>query len=679
MGKVYRAVDTMVEREVALKSLKPEIAAQPGIVERFRSEAILLAKLNHPAVALLYTFFRDGDQYYMAMEYVAGDTLQALIQKNGAIPYTRALSYTMQILQGIGHAHSLGILHRDLKPANIMLTPEERVKIMDFGIARVLGTAGMTRDGRVMGTPEYLAPERIRAKQDDPRSDLYSVGVVLFQMLTGRLPFEADSDYDMLTAQIQARPPRPREIGVSLPPGVEDVLMTALEKDPNLRYPNAAAFEAAIAALTPAPWTPRSGVETVDLDARMSRPTVMGAAPGGATRLTTGPETLAGSAGSRETKVGPASGAVSSAALRGPDTPPSPLAVGWMDKVRPLLYDKRAAAVVAALGIVLAAGIGWMAYRYKPAPKPAPLPPVADVSPPAPAPAPPVKPLDPSVDLGGGTDAGGNIAPAPINPGPKPAPDKKPKPKEPPVPSPAPAPLPAVTPEARRAALADLDLTDGPSTGDPGTRPIHLAGLLAALKAGGPSMSADFEDAVGRRGVNFQLTAERADALRAAGAPDSLLKTVDAKFRGKSAAVAPPPAADPTPPVVVKPVQRITKLSQAKSLFLDCAQEDMRNLVWEELKKELGSKIKIMDAQASADVVMKVTVTGANGAIVTNALGPKDHAQASATVMDRATGASLWQQGGADRKGIAKILHSDSLKSQASRIVKDLKDAISKS
>lgn len=377
--------------------------------------------------------------------------------------------------------------------------------------------------------------------------------------------------------------------------------------------------------------------------------------------MTAGPETQAASTGSGE-------------AVAGPDTRPSPAAVGWMDRMRPLLYDKRVAAVVAAVGVVLAIGIGWLVYRYRLAPKPAP-PPVVAVTLPDAAPPPPPKLVDPSVDLGGG-----DTAPAPAVPGPKPAPDNgKSKPKEPPAPIPVPAPLPAVTPEAHRAALAALDLTDGPSTGDPGTRPIHLAGLLAALKAGGPQMAADFEDAVGRRGVNFQLTADRADALRAAGAPDSLLKTVDAKYRGKSVAVAPAPAVETPPPAVVKPVQRISKLSEVRSLFVDCDQEEMRNLVRDEIKKELGSKIKLMDAATGADVVMKVTLTGPNGAAVTTALGAKDHAQASATVADRATGVSLWQEGASDRKSILKFLKSDSLKNQASRIVKDLKEAISKS
>jgi len=765
MGKVYRAVDTMLEREAALKSLKPEIAAQPGIVERFRSEAVLLAKLNHPAVALLYTFFKDGDQYFMAMEYVAGDTLEALIHKNGAIPYPRALAYTTQILQGIGHAHSMGILHRDLKPANIMLTPAEKVKIMDFGIARVLGSAGMTRDGRVIGTLEYLAPERIRGKQDDPRSDLYSVGVVLYQMLTGRLPFEADSDYDLLTAQIQQQPPRPRDIGVGLPPEVENLLMTALEKDPDRRYADAAAFEAAIAAflestrspkagskaggmetrsVAPIPGTPAAAgpdsqgarltagpaAETrltaapeVHADAAASRPTVVVPAPAGETRLTAAPEAHADAAASRPTVVVPALAAetrltagpeahadaaasrptvatpspaaptvVAPVPARGPDTPVSPVTVGRMAKLRPLLSDKRAAAVVGALGLVLLVGIGWVVYRHM-ASFHAQQTKLA-ATPPAPAHVLPAQPVQPIVDTGAGTGTGGNAAPSPtvqdggspspIGPGPKPAPapDQKSqqdsgKPKQPPAPPPTETPLPAVTPEVRRAALAALDQTDGPAAGDPGSRPIQLTGLLAALKAGGPSMAADIEEAVARRGVSFQLTAALSDALRTAGAPDPLVTLVEMSYREKADTAAANGANAPAPKVV-KPAPRIAKLGDVKSLFVDCAQDEMSKAVRDEVKKQLGAKIKLMDVQTGADAVMKVTLTGPNGGAVTRALGLKDRAQVNATVVDAATGASLWQQGAGDRKPIIGIFQGESLKRLAERIVKDLKDAISK-
>jgi hypothetical protein len=248
MGAVYRAIDTMVEREVALKCLKPEIAAQPGVLERFRREAVVLARLNHAAVAQLYTFFKEGNEFYMVMEYVAGETLERVVQTRGALPYPEALSLAIQMLEGVGHAHALGILHRDLKPSNVILTPTGNVKLMDFGIAQALGAARLTRDGRIVGTPEYLAPERIQGKPADARSDLYSAGVVLYEMLTGRLPFEAATEYELLVAQVEKQPPAPRELGIDLPPAVERAVMKALEKSPDERYEEAASFAEALSA-----------------------------------------------------------------------------------------------------------------------------------------------------------------------------------------------------------------------------------------------------------------------------------------------------------------------------------------------------------------------------------------------------------------------------------------------
>ena len=715
MGKVYRAVDTMVEREVALKSLKPEIAARAAVLERFRSEAILLAKLNHPAVAQLYTFFKDGEEYYMVMEYVAGDTLQAFIQKNGSVPYPRALAYTIQILQGIGHAHSMGILHRDLKPANIMLTPAEKVKIMDFGIARVFGAAGMTRDGRVIGTLEYLAPERIRGKQDDPRSDLYSVGVVLYQMVTGHLPFEAESDYDLLTAQIQKQPPRPREIGVTLPIEVETLLMTSLEKDPDRRFPNAAAFEGAVAALATATRGFKVPAKAVEMETRLERLILRTKAAAGPdtkeTRLPGAPETAeivlgrppapapprAAMVPPPETRVavvmpgatpGVTPGVPTVAAPVVPPVPTPPRVA----KAQPLLYSKTAALLVASLGVVLAGVAGIVLVRYETRPRPAaplrtaavsPLP-AATEAPPQPVMINPETVGTPPPDASGSPAQTGSgllpVAPASKS---APAPEKKTRPDagrskatDATVSPPAPVPVPAVAPDTRRSAIAALEQTDGPTTGDAGNRPIQMAGLLAALKLGGPAMAQDFEDAVGQRGVNFQLTQARSDALRTAGAPDSLLKRVDASYRA-SADPAVVKTAEPAP-VAVKPVQRIIKLADIKSIYVDCSQNDMRNAVREEIQKQLAAKVKLMDAQAGSDVVMKITVTGPNGGSVSRALGLKDHAQVRATVADTASGAGLWEQGEGDHKPIIGIFQGDSMKRLASRIVKDLKDAIAK-
>jgi len=251
MGAVYRAVDTMIQREVAIKALRPEISSQPDVLDRFRSEAVLLARLNHPSIAQLYSFFSDGGQFYMAMEYVPGNSFEQLIHQRGAMGWQHAFGFLVQILDGIGHAHAAGILHRDLKPANVMLTPSGKIKLMDFGIAQALGGARMTRHGRIIGTLEYLAPERIQGKPADTRSDLYAVGVMLFEMLSGRLPFQSDSEYELLQQQIQQAPPELHGLGIQVPAEVEAVVRTALEKDPQRRYTDADDFSAALTALLP--------------------------------------------------------------------------------------------------------------------------------------------------------------------------------------------------------------------------------------------------------------------------------------------------------------------------------------------------------------------------------------------------------------------------------------------
>ncbi|HMB91558.1 MAG TPA: serine/threonine-protein kinase [Rhodothermales bacterium] len=245
MGTVYKGVDQMLERTVAVKVLRAELAREPSIVERFRSEAITLARLNHPNVATLYSFLREGDDFFMVMEYVPGETLEDLLKK-GPMPVPEAIPLFCQALDGIAHAHALGIIHRDLKPANVMLTPEGVVKVMDFGIARVLGTARMTRTGHLIGTIEYMAPEQVRGRETDARSDVYALGIVLYEMVTGQVPFEADSDFELMRAQAEDRPPPPRTVLPSVPTTVEKAILRALAKSPDARFQTVTDFRDAL-------------------------------------------------------------------------------------------------------------------------------------------------------------------------------------------------------------------------------------------------------------------------------------------------------------------------------------------------------------------------------------------------------------------------------------------------
>ena len=242
MGTVYRGIDVMLDRPVAIKVLRPEFATKDSVVERFRTEAVNLAKLNHPNIATLYAMLGEGDELFMVLEFVRGETLDVTMRARGPLPAEEAVPAFCQVLDGIDHAHELGIVHRDLKPANIMVTDRGTLKVLDFGIARLFGSSRLTRAGNIVGTLEYMPPEQVRGLETDGRSDIYSLGMVLYEMLTGRVPLEHDSEFELMKMQVEEMPSPPRKWNPGIPETIESAITRAIQKRPEDRFQTAGGF-----------------------------------------------------------------------------------------------------------------------------------------------------------------------------------------------------------------------------------------------------------------------------------------------------------------------------------------------------------------------------------------------------------------------------------------------------
>jgi serine/threonine-protein kinase len=250
MGRVYKVRNTISDRIDALKVLLPNLADDQELADRFMREIKVLASLNHPNIAGLRTAFRLENQLLMVMEFVEGTTLDERT-KAGPVPLEDALSYITQVLAALGYAHKRGVIHRDIKPANMMLTPDNVIKLMDFGIAKSQTDRKLTQTGTTMGSLFYMSAEQVQGNELDGRSDLYSVGVSLYELVTGSRPFQGKSDFDIMVAQLQQTPMPPIEMLPDLPKALNDIIMISLEKDPARRFQTAEAFSNALGSVTP--------------------------------------------------------------------------------------------------------------------------------------------------------------------------------------------------------------------------------------------------------------------------------------------------------------------------------------------------------------------------------------------------------------------------------------------
>ena len=246
MGNVFKATDSMLDREVALKVLHPQLTIQPLFLDRFRKEARVLAQLLHPNIAVIYNFFEQDGNHFMVMEYVEGTSLDDLLKKYQQLPASFVIPVFIQALEGLHHAHRKNIFHRDIKPANLMLTGDGILKLMDFGIAKIAGEQKMTQINKIIGTLEFMAPELIEGKDASIASDVYSMGATLYELVSGKIPFEGDTDFNIMQAIMKSKLRSPDKLNPAIPRALNEIILKSMDRHPEHRYPNARALQQAL-------------------------------------------------------------------------------------------------------------------------------------------------------------------------------------------------------------------------------------------------------------------------------------------------------------------------------------------------------------------------------------------------------------------------------------------------
>jgi serine/threonine protein kinase/tetratricopeptide (TPR) repeat protein len=239
MGKVYKVFDLEVQSKMALKLIKPEVSADKNTIDRFRNELKIARDISHKNICRMYDLGREAGNYFITMEYVSGEDLKSFIKRARQLVVGTAIFIARQVCEGLAEAHRLGVVHRDLKPGNIMIDREGNAKIMDFGIARSISVKGITGAGVMIGTPEYMSPEQVEGKEVDQRSDIYSLGIILYEMLTGQVPFEGDTPFIVGVKQKSEIPRDPKELNAQIPQDLSRLILRCLEKDKDKRYRSA--------------------------------------------------------------------------------------------------------------------------------------------------------------------------------------------------------------------------------------------------------------------------------------------------------------------------------------------------------------------------------------------------------------------------------------------------------
>jgi serine/threonine protein kinase/Flp pilus assembly protein TadD len=265
MGRVYRVEDTKLKQEIALKLIKPEIAKDKKSIERFRNELKIARNIRHKNVCGMFDLGEAGEAHFITMEYVRGEDLKSFIHRSRQLTIGTAIRISKQVCEGLAEAHKLGVVHRDLKSSNIMIDKEGNVRIMDFGIARSLESKGITGAGVMIGTPEYMSPEQVEAKEVDQRSDIYSLGVILYEMVTGRVPFEGGTPFTIGVKHKSEAPISPNEINVQIPEDLNHVILKCLEKDKELRFQSALELRSELENI-------EKGIPTTEREAPQKKP-----------------------------------------------------------------------------------------------------------------------------------------------------------------------------------------------------------------------------------------------------------------------------------------------------------------------------------------------------------------------------------------------------------------------